>query len=81
MGSDDERPQRCGVGPVGLAVRAVPLRTPPDGDRKMLIEIGADPAERVSDFVARLRCVHCGRTNPEAFLASEKDAKDWSKRP
>ena len=24
---------------------------------------------------------HCGRTNPEAFLAFEKDAKDWSRRP
>ncbi len=47
----------------------------------MLIDIGADPGERVTDFFARLRRQHCSRTDPEAFLAFEKDAKDWSKRP
>jgi hypothetical protein len=47
----------------------------------MLIEIGAEPAERVCDFIARLRCVHCDRRGPEAFLIFEKDAKHWSKRP
>jgi hypothetical protein len=51
------------------------------GSPKMIAPLAYGPREPLVNVIARMRCDHCRRTKPEAFLAFERDAKNWIKRP